>query len=54
MGAKQVAKERVQVGWGLSLINYYAKTNKQTNAGLISVECLVPVGLHLAGGERKA
>lgn len=49
--AKQVGTGGV-TGGGLSLINYYAKTKKK--ARLIYVECLVPAGLQLSLGKRKA
>lgn len=49
--AKQVGTGGV-AGGGLSLINYYAKTTKK--ARLIYVECLVPAGLQLSLGKRKA
>lgn len=42
---------------GLSLINYYAKkkpTKTTKKARLIYMECLVPAGLQLSLGERKA
>lgn len=45
------AQEGSLVG-GLSLSNYYAKTKKK--ARLIYMECLVPAGLLLSLGKRKA
>lgn len=54
-GLSSVAKQGDKGGFrgvGLSLINYYAKKKKK--ARLIYMECLVPAGLQLSLGERKA